>query len=660
MQGSEEERLLALRQKLKEASELYYKNATSPMTDEEFDLGLKELETLELKFPNLAAADSPTKKVGSDLSNTFPKVRHDIPMLSISNAYNAEEVREFTTAAEAATSPHLEWICERKIDGVSLALVYENGKLLRAVTRGDGTLGDDITPNARTIRDIPQELPHAPSGLFEVRGEVYMNKADFLTLNAKFEAEGKKTFQNPRNTVAGSIKLKSAAECAKRPLHFLAYHIPEHKEIRLHSENLEFLKTLGFNVNPYWRATSAEGIMQIAKEIGESRSTLEYDIDGVVIKLNDLRLQDELGSTAKSPRWAIAYKFKAERVYTKLLSVEFQVGRTGAVTPVANLAPVWLAGTTVKRATLHNFDEIKRLGVRIGDLVGVEKGGEIIPKITDVKLDERPPEAEEILEPETCPECGEPLVRLEGEVALRCGNLHCRAMKQCLFENFVSREAMNIENLGPAIISQLLDTGKIEKLSDLYTLEASDLAKLDRMGEKSAANVIEAILKSKERSLEHLLLALGIRYVGRTSARNLARHFKTLADLELASKEALQAVTDVGERIAESVYAFFHSEAEQEELGRLIAAGVNTIYKGSEGDLFKGEIIVLTGTLPTLSRDEARRIIESNGGKVSSSVSKKTSWILAGEAAGSKLAKALELGIEIHDEAWFLNRVNNQ
>lgn len=660
MQTNEEERLLSLRKKLKEASELYYKGAASPMSDEEFDLELKELEALELKFPSLAAADSPTQKVGSDLSNSFPKVRHEIPMLSISNAYSAEEILEFTTAAAEATNPNLEWICERKIDGVSLALVYESGKLLRAVTRGDGTLGDDITPNAKTIRDIPQTLPNAPAGIFEVRGEVYMNKADFVTLNAKFEAEGKKTFQNPRNTVAGSLKLKSSAECAKRPLHFLAYHIPEHKEIRYHSGNLDFLKTLGFNVNPYWRANSAEAIMQIAREIGESRSTLAFDIDGVVIKLNDLLLQDELGNTSKSPRWAIAYKFKAERVYTKLLSVEFQVGRTGVVTPVANLSPVWLAGTTVKRATLHNFDEIKRLGVKLGDLVGVEKGGEIIPKITDVKLEERPQDAEEILEPEVCPECGEPLVRFEGEVALRCGNLHCRAMKQCLFENFVSREAMNIENLGPAIISQLLDTGRIEKLSDIYTLEAGDLAGLERMGAKSAGNVMEAILKSKERSLEHLLLALGIRYVGRTSARNLARHFKTLAELELASKEALQSVTDIGERIAESVYTFFHDPNEQEELGRLIAAGVNTVYKGSEGDLFKGEIVVLTGTLPTLSRDEARRLIEANGGKVSSSVSKKTSWILAGEAAGSKLTKALELGIEIHDEAWFLDRVNNQ
>ncbi|MBQ5610501.1 MAG: NAD-dependent DNA ligase LigA [Fibrobacteraceae bacterium] len=656
---SEKEYFEELKQKLQEASELYYKNATSPMTDEEFDMALKELEALEKLHPEWVTKDSPTKIVGSDLSNSFPKVKHLIPMLSISNAYNEEEITSFIESAEKSTHSGLEWICEMKIDGVSLSLTYENGFLTKAVTRGDGQFGDDITPNALTINDIPKTLPNAPAGIFEVRGEVYMNRADFEKLNEKFANEGKKTFQNPRNTVAGSIKLKNPQDCASRPLKFIAYYIPERSKNKFHSENLEYLKSLGFETNLYWKASNASEIMERSRLIGESRSTLAFDIDGMVIKLNDLDLQEELGSTAKSPRWVIAYKFKAERAYTKLLSVEYQVGRTGAITPVANLSPVRLAGTTVKRATLHNFDEIKRLDIHLNDTVGVEKGGEIIPKIVCVVKEDRTLDAEEISAPKNCPECNEPLIQPEGEVILRCGNLHCRAMRQCLFENFVSRDAMNIENLGPSLISALLDAKLITELSDIYKLSKENLLQLERMADKSVTNILNAIEKSKSQSLEHLLLALGIRYVGRTSAKNIAKHFRDLDNILKASKEDFLEVTDIGEIIADSVYRFFNSETSKQEIQKLQEAGLNTKYLGTEGSLFKGQTIVITGTLPSLDRNEARLLIEENGGKVSGSVSKKTSWVLAGEAAGSKLTKANELGIPVHDEAWLLEQIKN-
>lgn len=654
---TELERFKKLKKELQEASELYYQNAISPMSDEEFDMAMKELEAMELAHPEWLTSDSLTQKVGSDLSNTFPKIKHSVPMLSISNAYNEEEIHAFIESAEKLTHPGLEWVCEMKIDGVSLSLTYENGFLIRAVTRGDGQFGDDITPNALTIEDIPKTLEKPIPGIFEVRGEVYMNRSDFESLNEKFSKEGKKIFQNPRNTVAGSIKLKNPQECASRPLHFIAYYIPQKKDAKKHSENLEYLKSLGFETNLYWKASNSKEIMERSRLIGESRDSLAFDIDGMVIKLNDIKLQEELGATAKSPRWVIAYKFKAERAYTKLLSVEYQVGRTGAITPVANLSPVRLAGTTVKRATLHNFDEIKRLDIHLGDVVGVEKGGEIIPKIVGVLKEERLPDAKEIPVPTNCPECNEPVILPEGEVILRCGNLHCKAMRQCLFENFVSRDAMNIENLGPSLITALLDSKKINNLSDIYKLTRDDLLCLERMADKSVSNILNAIEKSKGQSLEHLLLALGIRYVGRTSAKNIAKHFRNLNAIQNASREEFLEVTDIGEKIADSIYQFFQQESTKEEISKLLQFGLNPLYLVAEGSLFQGQTIVITGTLPSLDRNEARVLIEDNGGKVSGSVSKKTTWVLAGEAAGSKLTKATELGIPIHDESWLLEQI---
>ncbi|WP_407450832.1 NAD-dependent DNA ligase LigA [Fibrobacter sp.] len=675
-------RYFELKKQLEEASRLYYKDGVSPMSDQDFDFGLKEMETLEAKYPELRGKDSLTQRVGSDLTNDFAKVAHAVPMLSIANVYSAEEMAEFVKAAEDGISalepqtsnpkategrdltPHT-WICERKIDGVSLSIVYENGRLKQAATRGDGAQGDDVTLNALTIADIPEyfdakklkiDPSEIPQGTFEVRGEVYMEREAFERLNEQFILEGKKIFQNPRNTVSGSLKLKSVAECKTRPMRFFAYHIPQSNN-KTHEENLLQLKRLGFHTNDYWTADTTDEIMKISEDIGASRDSLPFEIDGMVVKLNDLAMQRALGTTSKSPRWAIAYKFKAERAYTPLLSVEFQVGRTGAVTPVANLAPVRLAGTTVKRATLHNFDEVSRLDLHYGDTVGVEKGGEIIPKITDVKKELRPAGAVPVTAPEKCPVCGEPLTHIDDEVILRCENMHCPAQVQCLFEHFVSREAMNIENLGPALIASLIATGKIKRIPDLYRLTLEDLESQERMAKKSAKNVFDAIAASKERSLENLLHGLGIRFVGRTSARNLAKHFRTLEAIRTATVEDLQNVTDVGERIGKSVYDFFHTPLYTNEIDELVALGCPTEFKGVVKTLFQGQTAVITGTLPSMDRDEARKLIEENGGKVSGSVSKKTSWVLAGEAAGSKLTKANELGIPVHDEAWLLAQI---
>ncbi|HSQ40724.1 MAG TPA: NAD-dependent DNA ligase LigA [Fibrobacteraceae bacterium] len=642
-----------LAERLRRASSLYYQGHSSPLSDQEFDFALRELADLEARFPQWREEDSPTRRVGSDLGNDFPKVAHRVPMLSIANVYSTEEMADFIRQVGTPLGYSPEFVCERKIDGVSLALVYQDGRLLRAVTRGDGQQGDDVTANARTIRDIPHTLTQHVVGRCEVRGEIYMERGDFESLNTRLQKEGHKGLQNPRNSVAGSIKLKDSRECALRPLRFLAYSLPLELAQVSQSENLRLLGALGFRVNAFELADSLESVMACAAGIDARRADLPFDIDGMVVKVNRRDQQQELGITAKCPKWAIAYKFQAERAYTRLVSVDFQVGRTGAVTPVANLEPVRLGGTTVKRATLHNFDEIARLNLRIGDWVGVEKGGEIIPKIVDVDTTQRPAHAQSIAEPTECPECGSLLIRLEGEVALRCENLHCRAQRQRLLAHFASREAMNIENLGPALIEQLLNSSKVKTPADLYSLGLLDLVGLERMAEKSAQNVLDSIKTSKEASLERLVHGLGIRFVGRSAARNLARHFRSLETLIEATLEDLQLVPEVGFRIAESVRAFFDDRQNLIEVQRLIDAGVNTQFLGGGSSKFAGQTIVLTGTLPSLGRDEARALIEANGGKVSSSVSKKTSWVLAGAEAGSKLEKAQALGIPILDEVKF-------
>lgn len=657
MKDENQERMDVLADQLLEASRLYYQQGYSPMGDQEFDLALRELAKLEERFPQWRRADSPVRSVGSDLAPGFERVAHLIPMLSIGNAYSAEELEDWARQLRELVPGELRFVCEAKIDGVSLSLTYQDGLLKRAVTRGDGREGDDITANALTIGDIPRSLPQAPKGLFEVRGEVYMERDAFALLNEQALAQGKKAYQNPRNTVAGSLKLKDPAEAAQRPMRFFAYHLPGHEGNASHSENLALLGRLGFQVFSYSLVQDVEGMIAASQALEAKRPELPFDIDGMVIKLDSLSQQKEAGTTAKSPRWAIAYKFKAERAYTLLESIELQVGRTGAVTPVANLSPVRLGGTTVKRASLHNFDEIRRLGICLGDTVGVEKGGEIIPKIVDVKTGARPEHAKPIAEPEYCPECGSPLARAEGEVALRCENLQCKAQTQRLLEHFASREAMNIENLGPALIAQLVESKLVNSPPDLYALRLEDLLKLERMAKKSAQNVLDSILQSRSQSLERLIHGLGIRYVGRTGARNLARHYRHLGTIAQATLEDLRGAPDVGERIAQSVFDFFRSETGMDWIERLKDAHVQMEYTASSGTLFTGQTVVITGTLPTLGREDARQLLESNGAKVAGSVSKKTSWVLAGADAGSKLAKAQELGIEVHDESWLLGQL---
>jgi len=643
---------------LKKANDSYYKESFSLISDAEFDEKLQELESLEKKYPELKTKESLTEVIGDDLKNDFPKLKHQSPMLSISNAFNGEDVEAFVRSVQNQSEETVEWVCERKIDGVSLSLIYVDAELKTAVTRGNGIEGDVVTLNAKTILDIPHKLKEKIPGILEVRGEVYMEKQAFLDFNEKMQLESKKTFQNPRNTVSGSLKLKDPIETQKRPLRFFAYSIVSETPSRTHSENLELLKSIGFTPNDYWLCKSLQEIMDIIHQVDAQRNALDYDIDGMVIKVNDLSFQNELGHTSKSPRWVIAYKFKAEQGITRVLSVEYQVGRTGALTPVANLEPVRLAGTTVKRATLHNFNEIQRLDLHILDYVYVEKSGEIIPKILRVAMDKRETLVQRIERPTLCPICNSTLE--QEEIIIRCENLHCPAMKQSLLEHFVSREAMNIESLGPSLIAQLLNTNTISKISDLYRLTAQDLLALERMADKSVNNILSAIEKSKENSLEHFLHALGIRFVGRSTALNLAKYFKNIQSLMKASEEELKLVPDVGDKIAKSLFDFFQDQKEMEELKFLLELGLPSQFKGEIKTLFLGETVVITGTLPTLDRKQARQILEENGAKVSSSVSKKTSWILSGDEAGSKLSKALELGLPIHDEEWLLERLKTE
>jgi DNA ligase (NAD+) len=643
---------------LKKANDSYYKESFSLISDAEFDEKLQELESLEKKHPELKTKESLTEVIGDDLKNDFPKLKHQSPMLSISNAFNGEDVEAFVRSVQNQSEETVEWVCERKIDGVSLSLIYVDAELKTAVTRGNGIEGDVVTLNAKTILDIPHKLKEKIPGILEVRGEVYMEKQAFLDFNEKMQLESKKTFQNPRNTVSGSLKLKDPIETQKRPLRFFAYSIVSETPSRTHSENLELLKSIGFTPNDYWLCKSLQEIMDIIHQVDAQRNALDYDIDGMVIKVNDLSFQNELGHTSKSPRWVIAYKFKAEQGITRVLSVEYQVGRTGALTPVANLEPVRLAGTTVKRATLHNFNEIQRLDLHILDYVYVEKSGEIIPKILRVAMDKRETLVQRIERPTLCPICNSTLE--QEEIIIRCENLHCPAMKQSLLEHFVSREAMNIESLGPSLIAQLLNTNTISKISDLYRLTAQDLLALERMADKSVNNILSAIEKSKENSLEHFLHALGIRFVGRSTALNLAKYFKNIQSLMKASEEELKLVPDVGDKIAKSLFDFFQDQKEMEELKFLLELGLPSQFKGEIKTLFLGETVVITGTLPTLDRKQARQILEENGAKVSSSVSKKTSWILSGDEAGSKLSKALELGLPIHDEEWLLERLKTE
>ncbi|KMM35787.1 NAD-dependent DNA ligase LigA [Alkalihalobacillus macyae] len=662
----EAKRVEELRQLLNHYNYEYHVLDQPTVPDAEYDRMMNELLTLEEENPELKTQDSPTQRVGGPPLSGFQKVEHRVPMLSLGNAFGEDELKDFDRRVRERIGENFSYVCELKIDGLAVSLIYEDGVLVRGATRGDGTVGEDITQNLKTIPAIPLRLSENVS--MEVRGEAYMPKPSFLKLNEAREKNEQDVFANPRNAAAGSLRQLDPKIAASRNLSVFVYGVGtvEGREIDSHSDGLDFLNELGFKTNPEWKR--CETIEDVIKFIGgwiEKRPDLSYEIDGIVVKVDELEHQEELGFTAKSPRWAIAYKFPAEEVVTKLLSIELNVGRTGVVTPTAVLEPVLVAGTTVQRASLHNEDLIREKDIKIGDYVVVKKAGDIIPEVVSVIEDRRTGNEESFSMPEKCPECESDLVRLEEEVALRCINPKCPAQLREGLIHFVSRNAMNIDGLGERVITQLFREKLIHDVADIYKLTHEQLIELERMGEKSVTNLLEAIQTSKENSLEKLLFGLGIRHVGAKAARTLAQQFGSMDSIMEASIEDLEAINEVGQKMADSVVRYFQNEEVHELIEELKGAGVNTIYKGPKpvavediDSVFAGKTVVLTGKLEQMSRGDAKKILEQQGAKVTGSVSKSTDLVIAGEEAGSKLEKAESLGVEVWSENRFLEELN--
>ena len=660
------QRARTLREAIAYHARRYYIDADPDISDAAYDALLRELEEIERDYPNLVTPDSPTQRVGGEPLSEFRTVLHAAPMLSLQNTYDEGELREFDARVRRflGSDDPPDYVVELKIDGVAIALRYEEGIFVRGVTRGDGTRGDEVTANLRTVRVLPLRAsnpgrPALPSS-FEIRGEIYFPRSGFQKLNDQRAASGEKLFANPRNAAAGTLKLLDHRIVAQRPLSLFCYALVDAARhgFRRHRDVLAWLTRAGFPVNPH--AKPAHGIDEVvaaARDWADRRWELDYETDGLVLKVDSLASQERLGATSKAPRWGIAYKFETREGTTQLLEIEVQVGRTGSVTPVAILAPVEILGTTVQRATLHNVDEIKRLGVRIGDWVAVEKGGEVIPKVTRVLTERRTGAEKPFAFPTQCPACGEELVREEGEVAVRCVNEHCPAQRKRQILHFVARGAMDIEGLGSALVEQLVDPGLVRDVADLYGLELERVAALERMADRSAANLIRAIDASRGRPLHRLLFALGIRHVGASVARNLAQKMGSLDAVEAATEEDLRGVPDVGEVVAASIRRYFERRETITLLRRLRRAGINTLEPLEEAGSARplsGKTFVLTGTLETMTRPQASARIEALGGKVSGSVSRKTDYVVAGEEAGSKLERARQLGVPVLDEAGFL------
>ncbi len=657
-----EERILELRSILHTHNYNYYVLNAPQITDMEFDTLLRELQDLEAAHPHMYDPTSPTQRVGSDITKDFKQVQHKYPMLSLGNTYSKSEVADFYDRVKRALNEDFEICCELKFDGTSISLTYADGKLVQAVTRGDGEKGDDVTANVRTIRTVPLLLSGSHPHEFEIRGEVLMPWAVFEQLNEEREKQGEPLFANPRNAAAGTLKLQDSAVVARRRLDaYLYYMLGESLPADGHYENLMYAQQWGFKVSDTMRkCATLEQIYNFIDEMDVKRKELPFATDGIVLKVNSLRQQRHLGYTAKSPRWAIAYKFKAERAVTRLCEVTYQVGRTGVVTPVANLDPVQLSGTVVRRASLHNADIIDNLDLHIGDMVYVEKGGEIIPKITGVDMDMRLLIGDKVRFVDKCPECGTPLIRIDGEAAHYCPNeRECPPQLKGRIEHYVSRDAMNIDSIGPETIETLFALGLVKDIADLYTLDSSDLMFLPRMGAKSADNIIAGIRSSLNVPFERLLFALGIRFVGATVAKRLARSFRNIDAIMDATLEQLTAVDDIGERIATGVIKFFADENNRILVERLRKAGlkfeVDEEFVKESSDILKGKSIVISGVFTRHSRDEYKEMIEKNGGKNVGSVSKSTTFILAGDNMGpSKLEKARKLGIQLVSEDEFL------
>lgn len=649
-----------LRAEIERNNRLYYIDAAPEITDREYDKLLHELEKLERQFPEFGSPSSPTQRVGGAPLEHFESVRHAVPMMSLSNTYSKEELVEFDRRIrKLLPEATFNYVLEPKIDGVAISLRYENGELVRAVTRGDGTTGDDVTANIRTINSIPLRLADMmPPAVLEVRGEIYMDTAGFSKLNEKRQEAGQEPFANPRNACAGSLKLLDPAEVAKRPLDAIFYATGELDGIAFdtHEQMLQTLKGYGLRITPrYWLNQTIEEVLDQLDELESMRHEFPFEMDGGVIKVNDRTLYEPLGSTAKSPRWAVAYKYEPEQAETTLLAISIQVGRTGVLTPVAELEPVQLAGTTVKRATLHNEDEIRRKDIKIGDRVIVEKAGEIIPAVVKVVTGKRTGAETEFSRPRTCPVCHAEVEKREGEVALRCTNLQCPAQVKNWLAHFASRGAMDINGLGESLVEQLVDGGLVKNPAELYALKKAEVLGLERMGEKSADNLIKGIEASKKRPFEKVLFGLGIRHVGKGAALILANEFKNIDALMEAEIGQLEAIRDIGPIVGKSVVDYFHSEDTRAVINQLRDTGVNLKQADTGGsNELEGLVFVLTGTLETMSREEAGDKVLARGGKVSSSVSKKTSYLVAGESAGSKLAKAEDLGVTILNEEQFI------
>ena len=644
-----------LRKLINYHSELYYTHDTPEIDDFEYDKLMRELKKMEAENPELITPDSPTQRVGGKILEGFEKVTHAVKMESLNDVFDKEEVLEFGRKTEENLGEKAEYVTELKIDGLSVSLEYKDGYFFRGSTRGDGVVGEDVTENLKTIRTIPLKLNEKVD--IEVRGEVFMPHESFIKLNEEQEALELKPFKNPRNAAAGSLRQLDSSVAAQRKLDIYVFNIQltDNKELKTHKEALDYLIHLGFKTIPVKKVfSSIEEAFSEVERIGEGRSSLGFDIDGAVIKVNSLRQREMLGSTEKCPKWAVAYKYPPEEKETKLTDIVIQVGRTGVLTPNAVLESVRLAGTTVSRATLHNEDFIKEKDIRIGDTVIVRKAGDIIPEVVGVVKEKRSGNEKEYEMPTVCPVCGAKVYREEGEAALRCTGGECGAQLTRNIIHFASRDAMDIEGLGPAVVAKLLEEGLIKSSSDLYSLKAEDISILDKMGEKSAYNLINAIEKSTENDLSKLIFALGIRHVGQRNAKILSLHFKTLDALMAAKVEEIAMVNEIGNVIAESIVQFFSEPQNIDIVNKLREKGVNfTCKEKSQGGIFEGKTFVLTGTLPTYARADAAKIIEEHGGKVSSSVSKKTDYVLAGSEAGSKLTKAQALGVTIIDEEEF-------
>jgi DNA ligase (NAD+) len=655
--------IVELRDEIHRHEELYYVNDNPEISDSEYDALLARLQELEAKHPKLITPDSPTQRVGGRPAEGFPEVVHRRPMLSLENTYNIEELIAFDQRCQRlAEGRPVEYVAELKIDGVSISLQYEAEVLARGVTRGDGRIGEEVTQNARTIRSVPLRLraKSTPGPEIEVRGEVFIPRRVFERTNAEREEQGEPRFANPRNAAAGTLRQLDSKAVAKRGLDMFAYDLiaGERKPFPTHWEALDWMEAAGFHVNPHReRCQSIAAVIDFCNRMETQRDELDYEIDGLVVKVNSTTLQDEFGTTAKAPRWAVAYKYPARQATTQVLSIVVQVGRTGALTPVANLEPVLLAGTTVSRATLHNADEVKRLGVRIGDWVLIEKGGEVIPKVLKVIESKRTGAEKAFRMPRKCPVCGGEISKVEGEVVSRCIAADCPAQLKGKLLHFSSRRAMRIEGLGESLVDQLVQKGMLRDFGDLYRLTLDGVAGLERMAKKSAANLLDQIEASKTRDLPNLVYALGIRHVGDRTAGLLARHFGSLAALGKASVEELDDIPEIGLTVAESVRDWFEDPGNAELCERLAAAGVKTTLARSADqkvdERFGNKQFVLTGTLASFTRDEAKAQIEARGGRVMSSVSKKTDFVIAGEEAGSKLEKATALGVTVLDEAAF-------